>query len=257
MKKAIEITSIVLIENIATVTYITGTVRKYSLEKLPKTVQTWMESHPAEEPVEEARPLLLLPMVIAPAPLMVVAAMTDEVEVEAEALPVEVEMTEVEVVEEVEVDEAEAPKADRLAEAIRAGKALAMMVARAAKAVAGATRVVAPVVARVLVILASLLANGLVDGYYAATTYLPIWGRRVALHTAWFIQDAIPAVRAGLVATGKAIKAAGLAIAKAAMMVAGWAMVATLTTISLSIRTAKTMAEGWRFREELIHENVA
>ena len=254
MKKAVEITTITIENGNAMVTYVTGTVRKYSLEKLPKTVQTWMDSHQAEEPEVEAEPLLL-PMVIAPAPIVVVAAMTEEVE--AEALPVEVEMAEVEVVEEVEAKEAKAPKADRLAEAIEIGKAVAVMVARAAKAVAGATRVAAPVVAKVLVILVSFLANTLVDGYYAATTYLPIWGRRVALHTAWFIQDAIPAVRAGLVATGKAIKAAGLAIAKAAMMVAGWAMVATLTTISLSIRTAKTMAEGWRFREELIHENVA
>ena len=131
------------------------------------------------------------------------------------------------------------------------------MVARAAKAVAGATRVAAPVVARVLVILASLLANGLVDGYYAATTYLPIWGRRAALHTAWFIQDAIPAVRAGLVATGKAVKAAGLATARAAMVATGWAMVAALTTISVSIKTAKILADGWRLREEIISEQAA
>lgn len=246
MKKAVEIVSLTTTENTVEVTYVTGSTKKWSLEKMPGTVKTWM-----------ARPLDL-PMVIAPAPapLMVVAAMTEEAEVETievEALPVKVETIPAEV-EVVEVEEAEAPKADRLADAIQVGKAVAMMVARAAKAVAGATRVVAPVVARVLVILAGLLANGLVDGYYAATTYLPIWGRRAALHTAWFIQDAIPAVRAGLVATGKAIKAAGLATARAAMVATGWAMVATLTTSSISIKTAKVVVEGWKFREELIHE---
>ena len=52
MKKKAKITNVEVTNGKYKVTYESGTCRTYS--KITKTIQTWMESHKAEEPAAEA-----------------------------------------------------------------------------------------------------------------------------------------------------------------------------------------------------------
>lgn len=274
MKKAVEITMVAIENGTATVTYITGTVRKYAEAKLPKTVLSWMAEHQeaAEAPAEEPTGFVLVdtpatgfvlvdtpeePMVTALVPVATTTALVPMV-------PVTVD-TDDTVEAEAEAAEAilvtgEALRAQALKEAAETATKAVEIITKAAEVaakVAKAAVKVAPEVARKAASGTVWTMDKLVDLYYWVTTYLPIAARWLAVHLIWTIQGAIPVVTGATRKATAAAKVAGRGVARAASAVAGWGLVGALAGVSISIKAARMAAEGWKLREEIIREDRA
>lgn len=232
MKKAVEITKITIENGTATVTYVTGTVRKYAEGKLPKTVLSWMAAHqeateaPAEEPsTEELTGFVLVdtpttgfvlieapeePTVTALVPvamtttLVPVTVDTDgTVDTSAELTMVIDSWVEAETEAAEDAAEAirvtsEALRAQAIKEATETATKAAKAITKAAKVAVKAAKAVAenaPEVAKRAAVGAAWTMDKLVDLYYWVTTYLPIAARWLAVHLIWTIQGAIPVVQ--------------------------------------------------------------
>ena len=263
MKKAVEITMVDIFDGNVEVHYITGTVRKYALDKLPKTVQSWMAEHPIYTAAEQAEEewteavdqddmdratfamvathpgLQLVPMEPAQVPAVVeeTTAIVEVVEPVAEA--------------EETVTATEAPKRATI------NKEAVLGVLRAIGAALPVIGAVAVSIFKTLVTVLAWVADKLISVYYLATTYIPIWGRSIALHAAWFVQDSIPTV----IRTGKAawagLRAFGGIALEAGLMVAGWIAACIVVAVSVATKAAKMAVEGWELREEIISESKA
>ena len=180
------------------------------------------------------------------------------VPMEPAQVPAVVEDTAIEVVEPVAeaketvtVTATEAPKRATINKEAVLGVLRAIW---AALPVIGAT--VVSIIKSLIAILA-WVADKMISVYYAVTTYIPIWGRSIALHIAWFVQDSIPAV----IRTGKAawagLRAFGGIAFEAGLMVAGWIATCIVVAVSVATKAAKVAVEGWNLREEIISESKA
>lgn len=204
---------------------------------------------PEEEDIEEA---------IAEEPIeeMVEETVIEETAIEeAPQLPVVVETeTAIEVVEN-EVSEECRKDSEEFgnSEGFEAVRAVATMVASSVKIAVAAIRTAAPVAVKAI----AWTANKVVDLYFWLTTYCPIAARWLTIHLAWFIQDAIPVITGAARKAGAAARVAGRGIVHGTATLAGWGLVAGLTAISLSLKTAEVVAEGWKLREEIIAEQAA
>lgn len=262
--KKVEITMVTIENGTATVTYITGTVRKYAEENLPKTVLFWMAARQeaAEAPAEEPTDFVLVDTPITDFVLIETPGapmMTDLVPATTTALtPIETETTE-EAIEAVQVT-SEALRAQAIKEAIETATKAVNAITKAVKVAVKVAKAVAenaPEVAKRATVGAVWTVDRLVDLYYWVTTYLPIAARWLMVHLIWTIQGAVPAIQEALRKATGAVRMAGLGIVRAASAVAGWGFVGALAGVSISIKVARMAAEGWKLREEIIAENKA
>ena len=273
MKKAVEITMVDICEGNVEVRYITGTVRKYPEDKIPKTVQSWMAEHPAYTLADQAEDewveaidqddmdratfmmqtahpgMKLVPMGPAQLPA-VVETTTDLATTETVALATAKEATE--NADKATAEETPRKSLNKVVKAVWTGlKAVVAMLP-----VAGA---VAIDILRALVVVGAWLLDKIISGYYLTTTYRPIWGRRVAFVVVW---DVLPSIKAGWKATKAgwvAVKAGAKAFGAVALsimvMVAGWLATGLVVAVSVVTKTGKAIQYGWSVREALVNED--
>lgn len=234
MKKAVEITNVTIENGTATVTYITGTVRKYPEDNLPKTVQSWMEAHreeAAEEPSykEEAPGVITVTTIQEPAQLPAV------VEVTSKLLQTNFKEDEAEDEADEETTFIE-PKASILSKMADLSIILIEGVAKATKA---AVMTAGPVILKGIltgapVLMSILIKVGMIlaDLVMALAFWIPELATR-AVRRVWVVWPTVATTT--IILTGRTVRRAG-AVAKA---------------------TASTIRAGWQMREEILAEQAA
>ena len=268
MKKAVEITMVDICEGNVEVHYITGTVRKYPEDKIPKTVQSWMAEHPAYTLADQAedewveaidqddmdRATFMMQTAHPGMELVPMEPTQFPAVVETTTTLVTTETAE-EATEKAEKATAEGTQRKSLNDAGRAVwnglKAVVAMLP-----VAGA---VAIDILRALVVVGAWLLDKIISGYYLTTTYLPIWGKRVAFVVVWDVLPAIKAgwkaTKAGLVAVKAGAKAFGAVAISSMVVVAGWLATGLVVAVSVATKTGKAIQYGWSVREALVNED--
>lgn len=250
MKKAVEIISVEYNNSDVVVTYITGTVRVYKAEKLPKTVQAWRAAHKAEpEKAEEEKPESKTGFVIV-ADVLQLPAVTGET-----ALAVTEEAPEVITDEEViieGIDEGRPEPWLTMGGVIAcAAKEAAVMAGAFIVSAAKVAMKEAPKAAAAAVKGVAWTADKVISLYYWLTTYAPILARRLMFFLVW---DVLPALKEARKATMKAAGITGRALERAAVAAGGWALVTILYGVGIAVKTGKAVASGWAMRKEIIEE---
>lgn len=270
MAKA-QIISIVITEGKVAVTYSTGSVRKYPMDKIPGTVTAWMGEHPLEDKaVEEPAQIETTAEIVTEEAtettgFLLIGDPTQEITMEA------IKGEAVEAVEDapqlpalIETEEAPEDATKEEASIQVTGEAIkAQAIAEASETIAKAAAIAvkATKAAPVAVEAAVWTWSKAVNLYYWLTTYLPIGARWIVVHLIWAIQDILPAMREALVTIGRAAGLIGHGASRAASVVAGWLFVGVLATVG-AIRVSskaihKTVASGWAMREEIIRDMAA
>lgn len=243
MKKAVEITTISIIDSIAVVEYISGTVRKYQVDKLPGTVRRWMDEHQEiaiDEMDEETSEVLTT--------------------IEEPFQYLTVTETAVTVPESVTGQEREEGPTETIQMAKVAWeliKATARLTVQLTGSLVRTARDVAPVILMIL----GTIADWGMTAYYWTTTWVPIGARKVAFIVAW---DILPASRrmAGKARrmavmayrmTGMALGASRMAV----MALGRWILMGILIVTAVALKTAQMASEGWQMRSEIIEEGRA
>ena len=220
MKKTNTITSATIEGGYATVTYSTGTVRRYSVDKLPGTVRDWLDAQAGESTEEQ-------PM---------------------------------EAVEEVGREEActdkeEAVEAAPVIASQLPAPAPASQVATVAEAIPQAQPQAAPDGPWPLAWLAMALLDALTDAYYWATTWIPIGARRLLFLLAW---DVLPVVRMAASRAARAMAWDVLpAMARGSVWTARAVVRASRAAARECEAIGAAIARAWAFRSDLIQEAKA